>query len=573
MISHRNARARRPQSHLSPRPLVEHLEHRTLLAGNVTTTPLGTPNSPGQLAPFLNIQGDPLGNEILIKKGGTPDEIIVSGLNGTLVNGSTQEQHFRGVRLLEAFMDGGNDDVKLTNLKLSATPGPVGDPFEFVVLFSVVVDGGIGDDRINVSNTTLNAKADPSSTSSVAMILSGEETNSTTGVTTGNDWIDVNNTTLIAEGGEMSSGVLTIFGDRNAGGTITGGNDHINVSNTVVRATNSFLDGSAFAAIQIFGDVNSASTLETSVIGQGNDWIDVNNTDIIANSAQGSALAIVSVYGDDNFADIGGIATIGNFAAKTGGNDTISITNTTVSAMGANFSNNSVMVDVRGDQNFTQAGVADIGGGNDNISIKNFAASTFGLSSDNTTELSVFGDGDVRASLIVTSRVGGGNDVISLTNDDIFASGNRNNEATVEINSDDANQQGEAGTIVGQGNDSVQISNFLLEASSMSNMQLATQKGRDIVDIHNSEVGGLGIDTGSGNDDLTILNSDWVSGNFNLRAGNDLLKMNGNSFVTTDADGDAGFDRLFANNNTGVITARNFEEINGMPSPPLVIIM
>src|SRR5256885_2721547 len=125
-----NVWERRPWS---GRP-VESLESRTLLSGNVITTPTGTPNSPGEPAPTLSIQGDTLGNEILIKKGSTPDEIIVNGLNGTLVNGSTQEWHFRAVRQLFAQMDGGDDVVKLTNLKLSAAPGPVGDPFEGVAL-------------------------------------------------------------------------------------------------------------------------------------------------------------------------------------------------------------------------------------------------------------------------------------------------------------------------------------------------------------------------------------------------------------------------------------------------------
>ena len=548
---------RRPRSR---RASVEFLESRTLLAGNVVTTPTGTPDSPGQPAPGLDIQGDALANEILIKKGDTPDEIIVSGLNGTLVNGSTQEWHYQGVRQLFARMDAGDDDIKLTDLKLSSTPGGVGDPFEGIALFDVQIDGGVGDDRINVSNTTFNAKApaDPTTASSVSMLLIGDLTDATTGATTGNDWIDVNDTTLIADGGQVSVGALQIFGDFNSGGTITGGNDHINVSDTVIRATSSSFEGVAQAFVRVFGDANQGQG-NTSVIGEGSDWIDVNRTSIIADSAQGSGAIIFQVYGDFNFADGGGTATIGNLGTKAGGNDTISLTNTTVSASGANFSANTVAMDVRGDQNFSDVDVADIGGGNDTISITNFAASASGVTSTNTTDLTVFGDGDVTGDFDVTSRIGGGNDLISMTNDDIFAAGNPNNAATVLFYSDDVTQQGETGTTVGQGDDNVNIFNFLLDASNSSNIQLHTQKGNDVVDIHNIRTGGLLTSYGSGNDDVSVLNSVWSSGQFRMEQGNDLLKMNGNSFVLTSADGGLGIDTLAAHNNTGVLVPTNFE--------------
>jgi len=572
MFARRNALARRRATHRQPsqrpplcRPTaVEALEGRVLLAGNVVTTPTGTPNSPGEPAPFLEVAGDQFDNEIMVKKGTAPGEIIVNGLNGTLVNGSTQEWHFNGVQALGVLMNGGNDKVDVRNLTLSGEPDENG-----FATAQVVVDGGAGDDSITLFNTTINASAPPPDvlffpSSSVGVLLFGETSAVGDPSGTGNDFIEVSNTTIIADGGEMSGSSLQIYGDdNNNGGTITGGNDHINVSNTVIRATNTSFASSATAAVVIYGDNNSADdfgpTPTTSVIGEGNDWINVNKTDIIADSDQGSGTVFVQVFGDNNTAFGTGTATIGNFAAKTGGNDTISLTNTTVSAIGSNFSNNSVVVDVRGDQTFSQLGVADVGGGNDTISITNFAASASGTNSTNETDLHVFGDGDVTATLNVSSRVGVGNDVISMTNDDIFAAGNPNNIATVLFNSDDQNQQGEAGTIVGQGDDSVDIFNFLLRASTSSNMQLQTQRGRDIVDIHNVRFGGMGIDTGGGNDDLTILNSRWGNGNFSLREGNDLLKMNGNSFVFTSADGGPGIDTLAAHNNSGVFLPTNFE--------------
>jgi hypothetical protein len=564
---------RRHRSHRTP---VESLESRTLLAGNVVTTPTGTPNSPGQPAPFVEIDGDASDNEIMIKKGTAPGEIIVNGLNGTLVNGSTQEWHFNGVQALGAFMNAGNDNVDVRNLTLSGVPDENGQ-----ATAQVVVDGGNGDDRLTLFNTTINASAPPPNpsalffpSSSVGIILVGE-TASFDPVTetvvqpsgTGNDFIEVSNTTIIADGGEMSGSSVLIYGELNQGGNITGGNDHVNVSNTVIRATNTSFASGATAAIAIYGEDNSADNFDpshvTSTIGQGNDWINVNNTDIIADSAQGSGAVFVQVFGDNNSAFGTGTATIGNFAAKTGGNDTISLANTTVSARGANFSNNSVVVDIRGDQNFSQAAVADVGGGNDNISITNFAASASGADSTNETFLRVFGDGDVRATLDVTSRVGVGNDVISLANDDIFSSGNPNNAASVEFYSDDATQTGETGTTVGQGDDDVTIANFLLQASTASNIQLHTQKGNDVVDVHNVRFGGWGMSTGSGDDDVTVLNSRWVNGNWDFEDGNDILRMNGNTFVMTDADGGVGdIDTLQAHGNTGVLIPTNFEVIN-----------
>ena len=482
----------------SRRSWVEALEGRTLLAGNVFTLPMGTPDSPGEPAPDLFIQGDGLANEIMIKKGNAPDEVIVNGLNGTLVNFSNQEWHFQGVERIVVQMAGGNDVVDVRNLEFSS---------EFLADLSV--DGGAGDDRITVFNTSIDATAPDGSGNSVSVLLTGEILTAASGTTTGNDIIDVSNTTLFAEGGEMTSAALSIFGDINQGGTITGGNDRISVTNTDIIATDASLGNGA--GLQIVGDLNFADAMSTatSTIGQGN--------------------------------------------------DTISVTNTTVAADGMLLSSNSVLIDIQGDQNLSSTGaVATIGGGNDTISIRDFVASASGGLS-NTVDLNIFGDGDVSSVLDLTSTIGGGNDVISLVNDDIVAAGGTPNAATVLLYSDDRTQGGEADTTVGQGNDDVTISNFLLEASTSSNLQLHTQKGTDFIDIHNSQFGGFGMSTGTGNDDVTILNSDWMTGNFDLEEGNDILRMNGNSFVITNAEGGLGIDTLHARNNMGVLVPTGFE--------------
>jgi hypothetical protein len=218
-----------------------------------------------------------------------------------------------------------------------------------------------------------------------------------------------------------------------------------------------------------------------------------------------------------------------------------------------------VVVDVRGDQNSTQTGTADIGGGNDNISVTNFAAGTSGVVATNETDLRVFGDGDTLGTPDVTSRIGVGNDVISLTNDDVFAAGNPNNTATLVLYSDDRTDAGEPGTTVGVGDDDVTIANFLLQGSTASNVQLHTQKGVDVIDVHNVRFGGFGMSTGSGGDDVSVLNSQWTNGNWDFEDGNDLLKLNGNTFVLTTANGGAGIDTLQARGNTGVLVPVSFE--------------
>jgi hypothetical protein len=79
-------------------------------------------------------------------------------LNGTLVNGNTQEWHFNGVQALAITMDGGNDKVDLRNLTLSGMP----DPVNGFAIAQVAVDGGAGDDRITMFNTTPRSSGRPS---------------------------------------------------------------------------------------------------------------------------------------------------------------------------------------------------------------------------------------------------------------------------------------------------------------------------------------------------------------------------------------------------------------------------
>jgi hypothetical protein len=108
----------------SYRPRVEFLESRQLMAGDVFAAVEGN---------FLRVQGDQLDNQIAIAEtvGG---DVVVSGQNGTLINGRPSIRFARPVlNALDVRMDGGNDSVTLRGVRLS------NDMF---------VDLGAGNDRL-----------------------------------------------------------------------------------------------------------------------------------------------------------------------------------------------------------------------------------------------------------------------------------------------------------------------------------------------------------------------------------------------------------------------------------------
>ena len=113
---------RSPSAHA----LLESLENRTLLAGNVLATQLS--------GGFLLLDGDDLGNEIMLRSGSLPGVIIVHPLNQTRVNGSTQDLVFAGVDEILAQFHGGNDWLKTADLTLTSSA------FAFLL-----VDAGPGD--------------------------------------------------------------------------------------------------------------------------------------------------------------------------------------------------------------------------------------------------------------------------------------------------------------------------------------------------------------------------------------------------------------------------------------------
>src|SRR5262249_55987209 len=128
------------------------------------------------------------------------------------------------------------------------------------------------------------------------------------------------------------------------------------------------LTGDFFASVQIFGETNAGG-----VVTGGNDTITVADSTIAA-GGDFFGFAVVEIVGDQNRATAGETSTIG------GGNDKISVTNSTISTGGATLFGSIVSVGIIGDMNdalgfdpvtFAPGDAsATIGGGNDTIDVK-----------------------------------------------------------------------------------------------------------------------------------------------------------------------------------------------------------
>ncbi|MCU0708470.1 MAG: hypothetical protein MUF23_09275 [Pirellula sp.] len=114
------------------RPQMEHLESRQLMAGDVMVALEGS---------LLTVNGDNLDNQIAITRNVAGD-VVVSGQNGTLVNGLTSFRLVRpSINAVEIRMEDGNDLVSIRNLQVA------NDMF---------VDMGAGNDRFVAPATTPN---------------------------------------------------------------------------------------------------------------------------------------------------------------------------------------------------------------------------------------------------------------------------------------------------------------------------------------------------------------------------------------------------------------------------------
>ena len=545
------------------------MESRTLLSGNVMAT---------QQGPVLSLLGDELGNGLRILSGRAPDQIIVEGMNNTRINGTHEKWVFEGVRQMTAPLAGGNDSFETANLTFAA--------LDFVA--TLHVDGGAGDDRIVMKNTTILGGYN------VSVTLVGEISYAYMEPTTGNDTIELANTRIVNDPDFGSDAAVTILGEENYGGVITGGNDRITVSNTTIES----IGQTAF--LSVIGDLNVANdSTGNATIGGGNDRILVTDTVITNTGPQGNkSLAIV---GDDNAAySFGGeaIARIG------GGNDTITVRNTTIAGIDTESFNNSQLF-IRGDTNYASfvnfygtasgSSTATIGGGNDSITVDEVTISATGTSYNNNFagiviegDLNIAQNDDPPENLTGTATATlTGDDSILVNDVRVITSGASLNEASFDdsrlsIKGDVQEQFGAAAGIRGRilgGNDFISLTNTTVGAvgsgpdvsrveiygeygTSASGSPLS-DRGHDWVRIENVTVEGgaaeVYIDMGDGDDLLGVANCSFGVFSAFVGGGNDLAIFVGNTFQSAHLDGGPGVDVLFAQGNDGVLTHSNFE--------------
>src|SRR5262245_54186121 len=123
----------------SPPPLrlgVERLDDRIVPAGNVTVEFV-----PGELGNEVFLTGDSLGNNVQIRSGDVPNQVVIQGIDTTL-NGSTESLTFDGILEVFANLGAGDDTLTASQLKLTS------------IAAFLVVDGGDGNDAITVSDAT-----------------------------------------------------------------------------------------------------------------------------------------------------------------------------------------------------------------------------------------------------------------------------------------------------------------------------------------------------------------------------------------------------------------------------------
>src|SRR5262245_56598606 len=125
----------------------ESLEHRTLLAGNVTAA---------VAAGTLALNGDGSGNAIQVWQSGANWK--VQGL-GTTVNGSFSVQTFAGVTNIVAALEGGNDFIRVFDgvlpgaLVVSDSGGNDVAQLSNITAASITVNVGDGRDTVALNNT------------------------------------------------------------------------------------------------------------------------------------------------------------------------------------------------------------------------------------------------------------------------------------------------------------------------------------------------------------------------------------------------------------------------------------
>jgi hypothetical protein len=469
---------------------IEPLEPRRLLAGDVAAT-----FDSGALA----LAGDAVGNQLLISAGASPGELLITGQNGTTING-THQQIFSGVTDFTATLGDGDDRLELTaaleNTSFSLDGGAGNDILKLsganLTSGDNYIYGGSGDDTITLVNTTIE------SAYSVLNIEGDTNLEGYVGAT-GNDIIRLNNTHIINQGDPFSSGAAVyIYGEINIFADVVGGNDDISVKNTTIDSLGSEQSN---PSLVIYGEFNRNSRQ----VG-GNDRIVVDDLTINADGSTYGATTDVSIVGEYNVADSAD-------SVLTGGNDDIRVTGLSI-----NLSGNGIVYDddgniygsasggglsVIGDwtevyanavaysQPVTTNLVSEIDGGNDRIVVRDTQVS---VSNSYISGFTIYVTGDInRSSAFATndvidypaqasalSLITGGNDDIRIINTNVaveaesggvpqvtlLVQGDSNQSgATTQTYRDHVNLTAQSEARVDGGNDSIYVQQVALSAT------------------------------------------------------------------------------------------------------------
>lgn len=204
------------RSSSSRSPLVEQLEARTLLSGNVTAF---------VSAGSLTIIGDAGDNAITIDESAGAGTLTITG-TGTTVNGDVVPVTFSGVtRDIKALLDGGNDSITVTGVTATR---------------NVLIDNGEGDNTTSLTDVTIPGKLTiRNGTGADTVTGAGMNVGLATSITNG---AGANDTTL---GGTF--GALTITGLRD--------------SNTVTVDT-ATINGNVSIATK--GGISNLTTIDTT---------------------------------------------------------------------------------------------------------------------------------------------------------------------------------------------------------------------------------------------------------------------------------------------------------------------
>ncbi len=300
------------------RLVLEGLEDRWAPAGNLSV----------ELSPFFpptlqirDLEGNH--NSVRIGAGTSPGEIVVTGRNGTTLNGGTEPLTFTGVSQIFADLAGGNDTIlvkdlspefgnAVTGLEVITGDGDDDIRIEDTVLSvngpaffaSIFVASGFGDDSIRIEDTSLTGDFP------VTIDIFGDEP----GGIAGDDVIELDNVELLSNGGAANLNLNGDFGFFP--GNTVGGDDRIELEDVTLEARGGGFFSPAVATLSVTGD---------SAPDAGDDDIEVQDVTVLADGPFGS---IASVQIDADNSTFAGAASVAN------GNDEVSIEDVSVTAVG-----------------------------------------------------------------------------------------------------------------------------------------------------------------------------------------------------------------------------------------------